>query len=221
MAEPQRKGKQMGRFNPTVLSLILAIIAVGIGGYYALSVLSKPIDNSLFGAFSNNDEVQSTAPPIFEETPTPTPTPATPGAPVIAGVDVFSWRDDGNDHPELSSALTDGNPDTLWYTRYYDWNQFEENNTIALLVNLTEESRVNEIVLDLLGGEGEGEISIRVPENGNPRVGKVLVTSPITAHTVIKLPENTDVSSLGINFVRLPLDDEGIPRAKVTSLTIN
>jgi len=220
VAKPQQVGKRDLRFNPTKWSIALATIAVGVGGFYAWTTLSEPIDDSLFSSLPGGDAPESTEPPIFEETPTPTPTPVAPGAPIITGVEVFSQANDGLDHPELAGALTDGDPNSLWYSRYYDWNEFAEDNTIALLVSFSEKSRATEIVLDFVGGSGDGEIAVKVPEDGNPRAGKVLVTAPVTEHTVIKLPKDTDVSALGINFVKLPLDDEGIPRAKVTSLTI-
>jgi hypothetical protein len=220
VAKPQQVGKRDLRFNPTKWSIALATIAVGVGGFYAWTTLSEPIDDSLFSSLPGGDAPESTEPPIFEETPTPTPTPVAPGAPIITGVEVFSQANDGLDHPELAGALTDGDPNSLWYSRYYDWNEFAEDNTIALLVTFSEKSRATEIVLDFVGGSGDGEIAVKVPEDGNPRAGKVLVTAPVTEHTVIKLPKDTDVSALGINFVKLPLDDEGIPRAKVTSLTI-
>lgn len=206
------------RFNPTILTMLLASAFVIVGVVYSMTVLSKPVSNPFDEALEGQQSSQSDA---QSEEPAPEVATPAPGTPVIASVEIFSWGDEGVDHPELAGALIDGNPDTIWYTRYYDWNQFEEDNTISILVNFQEESRVREVALNFLGGSGEGEITVRAATDGNPRVGDILATVPITEHTVIKLPENTDLSSLGINFVRLPLDDEGIPRAKVTEMTIN
>lgn len=208
------------RFNPTAISLVFGAVLVVIALIFAVRTLGAPAGDSLLGAIEQSESQQSqqSGSQSGEE---PAPPGPEAGTPVISAIEVFSWNDDGSDHPELSGALTDGDPETLWYSRYYDANQFSEDNTVSLLVNFTEEAKVSEVVLDFIGGSGEGEVVLRAAQDGNPRAGDILATAAITERTVIKLPEPATLSSLGINFTRMPIDDEGVPRAKVSSLAIN
>lgn len=208
-------------FDPTVPTLILAGLLVVLGIIYAFSVLRGPSPGGLELPTTGGASQSAGQSSQSEETPAPAPTPdpaPTTVAPVIGSLEIFSWGDDGKDHPELVDALIDGDAATFWYTRYYDWNQFSEDSMISILINLEEETVVTSVTIDIIGSGGE--VTIRDASGGNPRAGTVLGTSTLQSTTVIKLDEPTRLSSLGLNFVTLPTDDEGLNRAKVTGISV-
>ncbi len=221
---PQVPGGKPRRFDPMLPTIVIAIILVILGLFYAISVLKGPAthDGGAPGAglqSQSSDQSGQSSGETPKEPDAPATTPPTTVTPVIAEIEIFSWSDDGKDHPELTSALTDGDPGTYWYTRYYDWNQFTEESVISILVNLQEEAVVDTINLNVIGSGGE--ITIRDVTDGNPRQGTILATATLNGDTVIKLSQPTKLSALGINFVSLPTDDEGLNRAKVTGISID
>lgn len=214
---PRANGQN--KFNPTIPALLIGVVILIIGIVFSVNALKGPSDSNLaeglgLGSQSEEQSGQSaeTEPPAEEQPAPPT------AAPVIASTDIFSWNDDDGDHPELSSALVDGDPDSMWYSRYYDLNEFSPDGTIAILVKLKEPAKVTSVTLDVVG-EG-GQVAITTAQDGNPRNGTVLATASVSGNTVIKLSEPTDLSQLGINFVSLPTDDEGLARAKVTGVSV-
>lgn len=201
------------RFDPTAYTLLIAGGFVVVGIIFAFSTLRSPAGPD----FSLEDIAGPPAEVTEEETPEES-APAETVAPSIASIEVFSWGDDGKDHPELAAMLTDGDPYSEWYTRYYDYNSFTDDDMISLLITLNQEAVVRSITLDVTGAGGE--IAVRAAEPGNPRVGEVLTVVPIEGETVITLPEPTALTNIGLNFVTLPMDDEGLYRAKVTGISV-
>ena len=139
-------------------------------------------------------------------------------APVITSATVFSWNDDDGDHPELASSIVDNDPATTWRSRYFTQNTFEEGTQVAVLLTLAEPAVVSEITLNVVGSGGE--VVVRNSADGNPRTGDVLATSPINGDTVIRLAQPTELSTIGLTFNTLPVDDEGMNRAKVTGISV-
>lgn len=220
-AKANAKAKTL-RFDPTVPALILGVLAVVFALFFAIGQIRKPVEFSLdgFPVSGSEQSGEQSGPGEVTETPTEeAPPPAeTLAPPVISSIWVSSWNDDGFDHPELVDMLVDGNPETLWYTRYYDVNEFSEESMISLLVNLEAEALVSEITLDVHGSGGE--VIIRNPEGEDPRKGAVLATSSTDGLTTIKLAQPTKMSRVGINFLKLPTDYEGLNRAQIAELTI-
>lgn len=61
---------------------------------------------------------------------------------------------------------------------------------------------------------------VRNPADGNPRVGDVLATAPIDGQTVIRLAQPTELSAISLSFNTLPVDDEGMNRAKLAGISV-
>lgn len=208
------------RFNPTgpMIGMGLVIIVFGlIFSYNAITAPNWPESDQSGAAQSEAQSDQQSDQPDGEETTSPDPAPEK-ATPKIKSIAVFSWQDDGGDHGELTDALTDKDADTLWYTRYYDINQFKDSEAISLLITLKEEAEVSQITLDV-AGQG-GELVVTVPDDGDPRSGKELTSVKLERETVIKLPEPTKLSEIGLVFRSLPTDDEGLFRAQVSSLSV-
>ncbi|MFT0761962.1 murein biosynthesis integral membrane protein MurJ [Actinomyces sp. F1_1611] len=206
------------RFNPTGPAMAIAALLVIGGAVFAVNQLRQPIELPTSGDQQMSGEQSGQQSGEVPAADGAAPADPATAPPVINSIWVSSWQDDGGDHPELVGALTDGDPETLWYTRYYDLNQFGEDSMISLLVNLQSEAVVSEITLDVQGSGGE--VAIRLPEGDDPRVGQVLATSAIDGTTTIKLAQPTKMSRIGINFISLPTDNEGLNRAQISGLSI-
>ena len=203
------------KFDPTIPALVIGVLIVVVSGTLAWRNLLPPAGMDFFPEIAQS-EPQSL--PVEEEVVEETTNSVTGPPPVISSATVFSWADDDGDHPELAGALFDGDPSTIWRSRYFSQNQFEEGSEIAILLNLAEPAVVSEISLSVIG-EG-GELVVRNSTDGNPRQGDILATTPLTSETVIKLAQPTELSSIGLVFNTLPVDDEGSNRAKVTGISI-
>lgn len=215
--EAERKVRRGLRFDPTIPTLILAV-GVVLAGVFFVRDTFKPtatweIDTLLTSGVVQSalqSGAQSEEEVLAAEEVAP---------PVIGSIWVASWNDDGLDHPELVSALTDGDPETLWYSRYYYQNEFSEETVISLMINLEQEAVVSEVNLDIIGAGGE--ILIREPEGENPRAGTILATATAEGNTSIKLAQPTKLSRIAINFQTLPVDDVGHNRIKVSGLSVH
>ncbi len=218
-----KKGGTM-RFNPTLPAMVLGALALVFGMVFAFGQLKKPIEVDFLTELAEHAEetevAQSEAEAVAaeEKAKEEAEVEPEPDPPVISSIWVYSWNDDGMDHPELVDLLVDGDKETLWYSRYYDVNEFPEDSTISLLVNLEKTALVSEVILDVQGSGGE--VVIREPDGENPRSGDVLATSTMDGKTTIKLPKATNLSRVGISFNQLPTDYEGLYRAQIAELTI-
>ena len=208
-----------GRFNPTVPSLVLALVLFVGGGLWAVYTAFPSTGGDLLKAFSEGaSETASQSDPVEEEDVEEEVVEEATVEPAIAGIHLYSWANDEGDHPELVGHLTDGNPDTVWRSRYFQENAFAEGQEISFLVNLAEPALVTEIDLSVIGSGGE--VVVRNSSDGDPRSGEILATGALEPETVIKLAQPTEVSSLGIQFMSLPTDDEGLFRAKVSNIVV-
>lgn len=208
-----------GRFDPTIPALIFGVLIVVVAGAVAFKNLWPKDAGDLFAEISPTlpQSSQSEGEDVVEETPAPEVTPEA-APPVISGATIFSWGNDDGDHPELATALLDSDPSTIWRSRYFTLNQFSEGSEISILLSLAEPAVVSEVAMNFIGSGGE--VSLRDASGGDPRTGAVLAVAPITPDTVIKLPQPTEMSAVGLVFNTLPTDDEGMYRAKVTEISI-
>ncbi|MBP7880833.1 MAG: hypothetical protein KAZ70_00195, partial [Actinomyces sp.] len=206
-------------FNPTIPALILGLVLVLAAGFFAVRTLMGPGPTDLFAEMGGNiaQSAQSgQSGQSEEEEVVEGPVPAV--APVVTSATVFSWNDDDGDHPELASAIVDTDPSTVWRSRYFTQNAFEEGSEISVLLTLAEPAVVSEITLNVVGSGGE--VVVRNPADGNPRAGDVLATAPIDGQTVIRLAQPTELSAIGLTFNTLPVDDEGMNRAKIAGISV-
>lgn len=214
------KSDSGGRFDPTIPALIFGVLIVIVAGAIAFKNLLPKDAGDLFAEISPTlpQSSQSEGEDVVEEE---TPAPEAPQetvAPVISSATIFSWGNDDGDHPELTTALLDSDPSTIWRSRYFTLNQFAEGSEISILLSLAEPAVVSEVDMTFIGSGGE--VSLRDASGGDPRTGAVLAVVPITPDTVIKLPQPTEMSAVGLVFNTLPTDDEGMYRAKVTEISI-
>ncbi len=208
-----RTGAGSKRFDPTIPALVLGVVLLVVGVWIA----SKNL-------FLGTELVQTTPPPPVapqsqqeSDEPGVDETPSTV-TPVIAGLAVYSWGDDGGDHPDLGNNVLTDDPLTYWRSRYFSPATYPQAEPVAIQLNLAEPAVVNQVTIKLIGSGGE--VAVVDASEGDPRAGDVLGVAPLSETTVIPLTEKIEVSSLGLVFSELPIDDEGRNRLKIVSITV-
>ena len=209
---PSGPAPDQGKFDPTKLTVALAALVIVAGLAFAVVNLSSTPPMQL--PMSGLQLGQSAAHQEGEE-----PAAAPVVTPTVTGATVFSWQDDDGDHADEAGAITDGNPETLWNSRYFTLNEFAPETAISVMIALEQESPVSRILVTNRGSGGE--VVVRKPTEGNPRAGEVLATLPLQDGTTsIDLPEGTTANELSLSFNQLPTDDEGLFRAKISEITV-
>lgn len=216
-------------FDPTKPMMVFAILLLLAGLLFAVLNLMP-----MFGAMESDSQDQGTSQNTSSQTTSDASDPDTSTGsatseeevnttssvqPTISSISVFSWNDDGGDHPELVENLFDGDTSTQWYSRYYNVNQFQDSTMIGLLIDLESESEISSLTFDIAGAGGEAQI--RINTDGDARGGEVVYTFEFTdSQTVVNLPEAINTQQFAITFVTLPTDDEGLNRAKISEITV-
>ncbi|WRS30821.1 lipid II flippase MurJ [Actinomycetaceae bacterium MB13-C1-2] len=216
VGETDRRGRRRGRFDPTIPALLIGL-AIVIGAiWFAFSHFLPdsgrlPVTNGQ-SQQSQLEPGQSGAAPVFSDAD------LTGAPPVITSVSVLSWNDDGNDHANLTAAVIDGDPETFWPSRYFDPDSYAQKDPVILVLNLQEPAVVSKVGVSVIGTGGE--VTILNTSGEYQRQGRVLASAPLSWDTVITLDEPTAVTSIGLVFNKLPIDDEARYRAKVISVSV-
>ena len=214
---------QRGRIDPTIPTLIFALILVITGGVWGVQTFLAPtsgpdLAQSLIASQSG---AQSGAPQDVATPPEGEPAPVEGATPVVSSLRVLSWRDDGGDHEDLATDMIDGDPETGWRSRYYDLNQFDNASTVTILIRLEQPATVHRIHMTMDPATTGGEAVVRVVNPDTPREGTEIAISALSGQTVIELPEPAhDVQALSVSFRAMPTDSEGRNRAWVYELSV-
>jgi len=211
------------RIDPTVPAMALAAALVVVGGAWGVHQALTPVSavqdlaQSLAAGVPSAQSEQSQSDTSTEGTAAPEPVVA----PVIQAAKVFSWNNDGGDHEDLSINLIDGDASTQWYSRYYDLNQFTDDNTVTILVTLEQTSTLSGLTVSMDPSTSGGELVVRaVDDPQNPRSGTELATTALSATTDIALDPPAQVRHLSLSFQSMPTDFEGKNRAWVNEITV-
>ncbi|MDO4665673.1 MAG: hypothetical protein Q4A71_05675 [Actinomycetaceae bacterium] len=166
-------------------------------------------------------------------TPTPVKTPSKGGKnsepsgktkakatpPEIAAVAALDPEGDHNEHPELQERMYDGNPSSIWYSRFYANPKFGVKSGIGIQILLKAKTAVSQITLHT-PAEG-GIIEVRAVDASHAKEGSPLVKTTFKKpETVIKLPAGAQTDSLVLWIPELPVDDEGKNRVVVSELSV-
>lgn len=118
---------------------------------------------------------------------------------------------------EITKAI-DGDPETAWYTWWYQSNSIYNNDKIGIAVKLKEKTALSEITV-LVRGEG-GSIKWMLPPSADAESGTLVSSSAISekTHLQAKKPVVTDEFVLWIDS--LPVDEEGMNRAVISEITV-
>lgn len=215
------------RVDPTVPAMVMALVLVIGGGIWGFHQAFAPVSavedlaQSLAAGVTSGQSESGAAPSGGEGAQ---PSPHETVSPVIQAAKVFSWNSasgDRGDHDDLYINLIDGDPSTQWYSRYYDLNQFSDDNTVTILLTLEQTSTLSGITLSMDPGTSGGELVVRaVDDPANPRAGTELATTALSPTTQITLDPAADLQYVSLSFRTMPTDSEGLNRAWISEITV-
>ncbi|MHA7282463.1 ABC transporter substrate-binding protein [Arthrobacter sp. TMS2-4] len=202
------------KFTRILVGLVLAVVLV------VAVVLATTHLGSVFSGSSpvaEDDPVQSTSAPAEDPTtppaaaPSAEPTPTAAASPVIAGITRLvpdnPGLDAGNDG--TLPLIIDGNPATFWGNQVYASDTFGGLATsLALVVELEEESAITQVTIDQLNAAG-GTFSVLVNDQPTLDGAEQIAQGGFTAPTAsLPIPSGANGPVTGqyviINFTQLP-----------------
>ncbi|MDK8350902.1 hypothetical protein QP786_02900 [Gleimia europaea] len=208
------EGQSIDPTRPTIMLFAALMVAATI---VALTTMAgtHTFSSSILNIEPKPTEIVETT----EEAPSEAPTPPPAGAPKIASIDVISYNNDDGDHPEWVQYIFDGDQSTRWQTRYFAQPELPEDNRIRLVIHLAEESSVKSVSFQ--GPIDGGQVDLRVNDGSDPFATPVLTSSKMAKTTTLTPSEPAVGTTVTLDFVALPTDDEGQFRAKIDELTLN
>lgn len=208
------EGQSIDPTRPTIALFAALMVAATIVSLTTMAG-THTFSSSIFNIEPKPTEVVEAT----EEAPSEAPTPPPAGAPKIASIDVISYNNDDGDHPEWAQYLFDGDQSTRWQTRYFAQPELPEDNRIRLVIHLAEESSVKSVSFQ--GPIDGGQVDLRVNDGSDPFATPVLTSSKMAKTTTLTPSEPAVGTTVTLDFVALPTDDEGQFRAKIDELTLN
>ena len=205
-----------GRIDPTKPTLALIGLCVAVVAIIATITMGGTLLSVRHSLAARSAEQALAITATAEPSDSADSQPA--AALAIASIDVISYDNDGGDHPELVSALTDGDASTVWQSRYFSSADLGQGNTVRLVVHLAAAGTVNEVVLH--GPVTQGQVDLRVNDGSDPFGSAVLTSSELSETTSLKPSSPAEGTTVTLDFVTLPVDDEGMYRIKVSSIEI-
>ncbi|KGF00963.1 hypothetical protein [Actinomyces sp. S4-C9] len=208
------EGQSIDPTRPTIALFAALMVAATI-----VSLTTMAGTHTFSSSIFNIDPKPTEVVEATEEAPSEAPTPPPAGAPKIASIDVISYNNDDGDHPEWAQYLFDGDQSTRWQTRYFAQPELPEDNRIRLVIHLAEESSVKSVSFQ--GPIDGGQVDLRVNDGSDPFATPVLTSSKMAKTTTLTPSEPAVGTTVTLDFVALPTDDEGQFRAKIDELTLN
>ncbi|WP_146069640.1 ABC transporter substrate-binding protein [Arthrobacter sp. B0490] len=201
------------KFTRVLVGVVLSVVLV------VAVVLAATQLGSLFGGstLADTGADQATSAPATEEpTTAPTAEPSAepvvePVVPVVSGITRVVPDNQALDAANDATLplIIDGNPATFWGNQVYASDTFGGlASSLALVVELEEESEISEVSIDQLNGAG-GSFSVLVNDQPNLEGAQQIAQSGFTAPTVtLPIPAGTAGPQTGryviVNFTQLP-----------------
>lgn len=144
------------------------------------------------------------------------PTPAAP--PQITSVSSLDPFGDNNEHPELAARMTDSDPTTTWFSRYYTSPTMPGKEGIGVSIALAQEATVSAI--DLAGTGNGGHVQIRATAAEDPTGGTLLAEGAFTEGTTTFEWEPTAASNVVVWVTELPQAADGKLKVTIGEITL-
>ncbi|MCD4550085.1 murein biosynthesis integral membrane protein MurJ [Schaalia sp. lx-260] len=221
-AHPSKETAHPSYFNPTKPTLIIVIVTLLVSMLWAVMTAFAPVKSvdgddflSPRAAFPtptetpSSDEASESAQSSGSATPTP----------VIDSATVFSWNGSG-DFEEDAHLLIDGDSQTRWHSRYYELNNFPENDTVTLLFTLKEPTSLSEVTMSMDPSTTGGEVILRAVTPTSPREGTLLASSSMGPTTVLTAESPVETQAFSLSFRKMPTSVDGLPWAWVGEVTV-
>lgn len=142
--------------------------------------------------------------------------PEPPAAPVVAGAQVL----DGEEHPELASAITDGDPVTDWYTRFYNDPKISNNGKAGIGVAFKLQAPATVSSVELQGTSAGGHFQLRSTTAEDPAGGTVLAEGAFAEGTTQVSVSPTQVESMVLWVTEMPRTSNGENRVTLAEVTV-
>lgn len=136
--------------------------------------------------------------------------------PVIAAVQVL----DGDEHPELASAITDGDPATDWYTRFYNDPKISNNGKAGIGVALKLQAPATVSSVELQGTAAGGHFQLRSTTAEDPAGGSLLAEGAFVGGTTQVSVSPTQAESIVLWVTEMPRTGNGENRVTLAGVTI-
>ncbi|MDO5033831.1 MAG: hypothetical protein Q4E01_00370 [Actinomycetaceae bacterium] len=210
-------GQSIDPTRPTIALFAALILGATIIASSTLLSTGTLSSRALWGFSTTETEPTEVVPTEVIEEETTAPAPA-PGAPKISSIDVISYNGDDGDHPEWAEYMFDGDQGSRWQSRYFAQPELPQDNRIKLIIHLEEESTVSAVTF--YGPIDGGQVDLRVNDGADPFGTPVLTSSKMALTTTLK-PTNPAVgTTVTLDFVALPIEDEGQYRVKIDELSL-
>ncbi|WP_307085712.1 ABC transporter substrate-binding protein [Arthrobacter agilis] len=202
-------GRKFTRVLVGVVLSIVLVVAVVLAATQLGSIFGNPVADG-------GSEPSTSAPATEEPTTAPTTAAATtePAAapePVVSGITRVVPDNQGLDAANDTNLplIIDGNPATFWGNQVYASDTFGGlASSLALVVELEEESAISQVSIDQVNGAG-GSFSVLVNDQPTLEGAQQIAQGGFTAPTVtLPIPAGTDGPQTGrfviVNFTQLP-----------------
>lgn len=212
--EEETESRRVSRTTSVVLVGLLLAVLVGV--VLAVSNLLQ-----LAGVRLTDTEVPAAKTvPTVAATEADTGSPGTsPGAPiVITGAQSLDPYGDDNEHPELAPTLIDGNPGTVWFSRYYASSSLAYKQGIGVAVSLEQATTVSSIEIQGTGTGGNVQVRATSPED--PTGGTLLAEGPFTSGTTTFTFTGTQTASIVLWVTDLPTAEDGLNKVTISEITL-
>lgn len=204
------------RFDPTVFTLVLALVLALGGTVWAASNLSGFRSPFQWGSNARPVPTDSSGEPQA----TATTTTAPPVLPVIADVQQLDPDGDENEHPEAASRATDLDPTTYWFSRTYRSATFAGmgKRGIGIAVSLEKPAPVATVYIQ--SNSTGGNVQVRATDPKKPDEGTVLYEGPVDKDMEIVVPTPVQAEHVVLWFTELP-QTSGQNRVEIREISVS
>lgn len=200
--------------DPTRRALTFAAVLAVVGLILSVWTLTRPVPTKVAGSAA------SPAPSISKPAnPKPPPSPATTGAPKILATAVLDPFGDNKEHPEQEHAMSDGDPESKWSSRYFRDSKFGMKPGIGVAITLVNPAQLSEVLINTPCVGGQWELRNTSPDD--PNGGTVLASGTFAQpDTTIKLTSPVSTSVVVLWITELPRDKEQKNRIQISEITV-
>lgn len=137
-------------------------------------------------------------------------------APVISTVQVL----DSEEHPELAGAITDGDPSTDWYTRFYNDPKLSNNGKAGIGVAIRLQAPATVSSVEMQGTAAGGHFQLRSTTAADPAGGSVLAEGAFVEGTTQVSVSPTQIDSIVLWVTEMPRTSKGQNRVTLAELMV-
>ena len=202
--------------NPVRRTMIGAAAGAGVALLLGLILVVPPL---LSSPSAKEAAPKTSASQSQQGGATKKPSAPTAKKPEIAAVASLDPEGDQNEHPEDQDKMVDGDPQSVWMSRYYQNPKFGFKSGIGVSILLKDKAKVSQVTVATPATGGT--IELRSTSADKPHEGEPLATGEFAQPTTtLKLKKPVEADSLVLWISELPRDGEGRNRAVISEITV-